>query len=155
MISSWYSIIKADETKLPDALADFDQIFREGTNELNVAKGDLISEVSRKLAAKMAYYYTVLQEIDAILEHFEGLFEYEKAAVIHHALKTNKHALPYSAVEKLANGDKHIYAIAQLIRDVKLQRNKMFGVVKGLETLQWQLGNITKLRVGGIEDATL
>lgn len=155
MISTWYSIIKADETRLPDALADFEQIFQAGTNELNVAKGELISEVSRQLASKMAYYYTVLQELDAILEHFEGLFEYEKAAVIQHALKTNKHALTYSAVEKLANGDKHIYAIAQLIRDVKLQRNKMFGVVKGLETLQWQLGNITKLRVGGIEDATL
>ena len=36
-----------------------------------------------------------------------------------------------------------------------LLRNKWLGVLKALDQKQWQITNITKLRVAGMEDATL
>jgi uracil-DNA glycosylase len=34
-------------------------------------------------------------------------------------------------------------------------RNKWLGVLKGLDQKQWQITNVVKLRVAGMEDATL
>jgi len=34
-------------------------------------------------------------------------------------------------------------------------RNKWLGVLKGLDQKQWQITNVVKLRVAGMEDASL
>jgi len=39
--------------------------------------------------------------------------------------------------------------------ETALLRNKWLGITKGLDIKQWQLSNIIKLRVAGMEDASL
>ena len=39
-----------------------------------------------------------------------------------------------------------------LINEVALLRNKYLGIMKGLDTKQWQLGHIVRLRTAGMED---
>ena len=42
-----------------------------------------------------------------------------------------------------------------IINEFALLRNKWLGVMKGLDQKQWQITNITKLRVAGMDDASL
>ena len=39
-----------------------------------------------------------------------------------------------------------------IINEVALLRNRWLGVMKGLETKQWQMGHIVRLRTAGMED---
>jgi hypothetical protein len=34
-------------------------------------------------------------------------------------------------------------------------RNKFLGIMKGLDTKQWQIGHITRLRTAGMEDIVI
>ena len=43
----------------------------------------------------------------------------------------------------------------KIINEFALIRNKWLGLLKGLDQKQWQLTNIVKLRVAGMEDASL
>ena len=43
----------------------------------------------------------------------------------------------------------------KLINDFALVRNQWLGITKGLDQKQWQITNITKLRVAGMEDADI
>ena len=43
----------------------------------------------------------------------------------------------------------------KIINEFALLRNKWLGITKALDQKQWQITNITKLRVAGMEDATI
>ena len=43
----------------------------------------------------------------------------------------------------------------KIINEFALLRNKWLGVIKALDQKQWHLTNIIKLRVAGMEDASL
>ena len=45
--------------------------------------------------------------------------------------------------------------MAKIINDFALIRNQWLGITKGLDQKQWQITNIVKLRVAGMEDATI
>ena len=58
-----------------------------------------------------------------------------------------------SAVKKLTGLSFVDYE--KIIYDFALLRNNWLGITKALDQKQWQITNITKLRVAGMEDATL
>ena len=50
---------------------------------------------------------------------------------------------------------KQMLLTMKIINEFALLRNKWLGVLKALDLKQWQITNITKLRVAGMEDASL
>ena len=57
--------------------------------------------------------------------------------------------------EKYVDGEDEVIDYETIINDVALIRNKWLGIMKGLESKNFQLGHITKLRVAGMEDVVL
>ena len=57
--------------------------------------------------------------------------------------------------EKYADGEDEIVAIGELINQVALIRNQYLGITKGFEIKHFQLSNIIKLRVAGMEDSEI
>jgi len=57
--------------------------------------------------------------------------------------------------EKYVDGEDDIVDMDKLINDFALIRNQWLGITKGLDQKQWQLTNIVKLRVAGMEDANI
>ena len=39
-----------------------------------------------------------------------------------------------------------------IINEVALLRNRWLGIMKGLDTKQWQMGHVVRLRTAGMED---
>ncbi len=57
--------------------------------------------------------------------------------------------------EKYVDGEKDVLDYQKLINDFSLVRNQWLGITKGLDQKQWQITNIVKLRVAGMEDASI
>ena len=53
------------------------------------------------------------------------------------------------------NTIKELIEASKIINDFALLRNQWLGITKGLDQKQWQITNIVKLRVAGMEDATI
>jgi len=58
-------------------------------------------------------------------------------------------------VEKYVDGEADVCDYEKIINEFALLRNKWLGVIKSLDIKQWQLSNVIKLRVAGMEDASL
>jgi hypothetical protein len=58
-------------------------------------------------------------------------------------------------VEKYVDGEADVVDFEKIINEFALLRNKWLGVMKGIDMKQWQITNITKLRVAGMEDASI
>jgi len=64
-------------------------------------------------------------------------------------------ALNSREAEKYVDGEKDVLDYQKLINDFALVRNQWLGITKGLDQKQWQITNIVKLRVAGMEDANI
>jgi len=64
-------------------------------------------------------------------------------------------ALSSREAEKYVDGEEEVVDFETIINDVALVRNKWLGIMKALESKNFQLGHITRLRVAGMEDISL
>jgi hypothetical protein len=149
----WYSRVSRNITEIPAAIQHFE-------DELNVARSEVkISGSIEKAAASMPgiveHRFNQLQELEAILEYLN--IELRKLRSIHFKkyLENYQRALSSRDVEKYVDGEPDICDYEKIINEFALIRNKWLGVLKALDQKQWQLTNIVKLRVAGMEDATL
>ena len=64
-------------------------------------------------------------------------------------------ALTSRDAEKYADAEDEVVDYETLVNEVAFLRNRYLGLLKGIDSKQWQLGHITKLRTAGLEDASL
>ena len=70
-------------------------------------------------------------------------------------LENYARALSSRDVEKYVAGEADVVDFDKIVNEFALLRNRWLGITKGLDQKQWQLTNIVKLRVAGMEDATI
>ena len=99
--------------------------------------------------------FNQLQEIEAVLTHLNR--ELRKLRTKHYKkyLENYQRALSSRDVEKYVDGEDEVCDYEALVNMWALLRNKWLGILKGLDQKQWQITNITKLRVAGMEDADI
>jgi hypothetical protein len=149
----WYSRVSRDISEIPAAIQYFE-------DELNAARFEVkISGSIEKAAASMPgvveHRFNQLQELEAILEYLNIELRRLRSQFFKKYLENYQRALSSRDVEKYVDGEADVVDFEKIINEFALIRNKWLGVLKALDQKQWQLTNIVKLRVAGMEDATL
>ena len=99
--------------------------------------------------------FNQLQELEAILEYLNIVLRRLRSSFFKKYLENYARALSSRDVEKYVDGEADVVDYEKIINEFALMRNKWLGVTKALDQKQWQLTNIVKLRVAGMEDASL
>ena len=61
-------------------------------------------------------------------------------------------ALTSRDAEKYVDGEDEVIEFETLINEVALLRNRFLGILKGMESKNFMLGHIVRLRAAGMED---
>ena len=149
----WYSEISRDISKIPDAVAYFE-------TELVQAKAEckLVGNVEKSAAMMpgiVEQRFNQLQELEAILNYLNIELRRLRSSYFKKYLENYQRALSSRDVEKYVDGEADVVDYEKIINEFALMRNKWLGVLKALDQKQWQITNVVKLRVAGMEDATL
>ena len=64
-------------------------------------------------------------------------------------------ALTSRDAEKYAEAEDEVIDMETIVNEVALLRNKWLGVMKGLESKNFMLGHVVRLRTAGMEDITI
>ena len=149
----WYSEVSRDISKIPDAILHFE-------TELVQARAEckLVGNVEKSAAAMpgiVEHRFNQLQEIEAILNYLNIELRRLRSSYFKKYLENYQRALSSRDVEKYVDGEADVVDYEKIINEFALLRNKWLGVLKALDQKQWQITNIVKLRVAGMEDATL
>ena len=152
-MAGWYSTVSRDITEIPNAI-----LYYEG--ELNAARQEVklsgnIERASAALPGIVEHRFHQLQEIEAILNYLNIELRKLRSSFFKKYLENYQRALSSRDVEKYVDGEKDVVDYEHIINEFALLRNKWLGILKALDQKQWQLTNITKLRVAGMEDASL
>jgi len=149
----WYSEVSRDISKIPDAVAYFELQLAEAKKEVKVTGN--IEKASTQLPGYVEHRFGQLQEIEAILEHLNIQLRKKRSEYLRKYLENYNKSLSSRDAEKYSDGEAEVVAISELINQVALMRNKFQGITKGFEIKHFQLSNIIKLRVAGMEDADI
>ena len=149
----WYSEISRDISKIPSAIQYFE-------NELGDARKEckLVGNVERAAASMpgiVEHRFNQLQEIEAILNYLNIELRRLRSSFFKKYLENYQRALSSRDVEKYVDGEADVVDYEKIINEFALMRNKWLGVLKALDQKQWQITNVVKLRVAGMEDASL
>lgn len=149
----WYSEISRDISKIPDAILFFEKELNSAKLEVKL-KGS-VERAASELPGIVEHRFNQLQEIEAILEYLNIELRRLRSSFFRKYLENYNKALSSRDVEKYVDGETDIVDYEKIINEFALLRNKWLGILKGLDQKQWQITNIVKLRVAGMEDASL
>jgi hypothetical protein len=150
---TWYSKVSQDISNIPEAIVYFEYELTEARREVRIAGN--IEKAAASMPGIVEHRYNQLQEIEAILEYLNIEQRRLRSQFFKKYLENYQRALSSRDVEKYVDGEADVVDFEKIINEFALLRNKWLGIIKALDIKQWQLSNVIKLRVAGMEDASL
>lgn len=146
----WYSKVVADLGNIPDFIAHYE-------HELGVAKsecriGGLVEKNITALPGITEHRFNQLQEIEAVLNYLNIQLRKIRRRHFQKYLEGYQRMLTSRDAEKYVDGEDEVIDFETIINEVALLRNRFLGIMKGLDTKQWQMGHVVRLRTAGMED---
>lgn len=150
---SWYTKVANNISNIPDAVAFFEHELEDARKEVKLYGN--IEKASASMPGLVEHRFHQLQEIEAILQYLNIELRRLRSQHFRKYLENYQRALTSRDVEKYVDGEADVVDFEKIINEFALLRNKWLGITKGLDQKQWQITNIVKLRVAGMEDATI
>lgn len=150
---TWYSKVSKDISNIPDAVDYFNAELQAAKIECRITGN--IEKAAANMPGIVEERFCQLQEIEAILEYLNIELRRLKSQHFRKYLENYQRALSSRDCEKFVEGEADVVDFEKIINDFALLRNKWLGITKALDQKQWQITNIVKLRVAGMEDASL
>jgi hypothetical protein len=149
----FYNKIVADLNELPNFISYYE-------NELISAKNDIkirgnVEKALGNLPGETEHRFNQLQEIEAILEFLN--IQLRKIRQKHYKkyLEGYQRALTSSDAGKYAEAEDEVIDMETIINEVAFLRNRWLGVMKGIESKNFMLGHVVRLRTAGMEDVAV
>ena len=153
MITNWYTKVSKDISLIPECIKHFEAEFQQAKKECSIW-GNL-EKASASMPGVVEHRFNQLQELEAILEYLNIEYRRLRSKTFKKFLENYNKKLSSRDADKYVDGAADVVDLAKIINEFALIRNGYLGITKGLDQKQWQLTNIVKLRVAGMEDANI
>lgn len=150
---TWYNLVTNDLSKLPDFIDHYEAELVEAKKEVKV-----YGNVEKNIAALPGiteHRFSQLQEIEAVLNYLNIQLRKIRRKHFQKYLEAYNRALTSRDAEKYTDGEDEVIDYESLINTVGLIRNKYLGILKGLESKNFMLGHVVRLRTAGMEDFSI
>ena len=146
----YYSKVVASLSAIPDFIAHYERELDSAKRECGI--GGLVEKNIKELPGITEHRFNQLQEIEAVLNLLNIQLRKIRRRHFQKYLEGYARALTSRDAEKYVDGEDEVIDFETIINEVALLRNKWLGIMKGLDTKQWQMGHIVRLRTAGMED---
>jgi hypothetical protein len=153
MSANWYTRITSDLSVIPDFITFYE-------SEIISAKQDvrIHGNVEKNIAALPGvteHRFNQLQEIEAVLNYLNIQLRKIRRKHFQKYLEAYNRALTSRDAEKYVDGEQEVIDFETLINEVALLRNRWLGIMKALDSKNFMLGHVVRLRAAGMEDISL
>ena len=149
----WYNRVVQDLGNIPDFINYYENELLNAKYDCSV-KGNL-EKNSAALPGVTEQRFNQLQEIEAVLNFLNIQLRKIRRKHFQKYLEGYARALTSRDAEKYVDGEDEVIDFETIINEVALVRNKWLGLMKGLESKNFMLGHVSRLRTAGMEDITL
>jgi hypothetical protein len=152
-MANWYSRVSTDLSAIPDFISHFEAELYAAKLDCNI-KGNVEKNVAA-LPGITEHRFNQLQEVEAVLNYLNLQLRKIRRKHFQKYLEAYNRALSSRDAEKYMEGEDEVIDFETIINSVAFLRNQYLGLIKGLESKNFMLGHVVRLRAAGMEDITL
>ena len=149
----WYSKVVSSLGNIPDFIQHYERELDEAKRDCRI--GGLVEKNISALPGITEHRFNQLQEIEAVLNFLNIQLRKIRRRHFQKYLEAYARALTSRDAEKYVDGEDEVIDFETIINEVALLRNKWLGVMKGLESKNFMLGHVVRLRTAGMEDIVI
>ena len=149
----WYSKVVASLNAIPDMINHYENELQDAKFEIGI-KGNIEKSIAQ-LPGLTEHRFNQLQEIEAVLNFLNIQLRKIRRKHFQKYLEAYNRALTSRDAEKYVDGEDEVIDFETIINEVALLRNKWLGILKGLESKNFMLGHVTRLRTACMEDSSI
>ena len=146
----WYSKIVASLSNIPDFIAYYENELEDAKRDVRI--GGLVEKNITALPGITEHRFNQLQEIEAVLNHLNIQLRKIRRKHFQKYLEGYARALTSRDAEKYVDGEDEVIDFETIINEVALLRNRWLGIMKAMESKNFMLGHVVRLRAAGMED---
>lgn len=150
---NWYTKITSDLGVIPDFITYYEAELIQAKYDCRV--GGKVEKNISDLPGVTEHRFNQLQEIEAVLNYLNIQLRKLRRKYFQKYLEGYNRALTSRDAEKYVDGEDEVIDFEVLINEVALLRNKWLGIMKSLESKNFMLGHVVRLRTAGMEDITI
>lgn len=154
-MSAWFRRVSQNNNLIVDCIEFFESELEKSKYETSLGNKKSIEKHASELPGIVEYRYGQLQEIEAILEYLNIKLRNLRSHTFKKYLEAYNRTLSSRDAEKYVDGDQDVLDLTMIVNEFALLRNKYLALHKGLDYKNWMIGHVTKLRIAGLEDATI
>jgi hypothetical protein len=149
----WYNKVVQDLGNIPAFINFYENELVEAKHDCGV-RGNLEKNITA-LPGITEQRFNQLQEIEAVLNYLNIQLRKIRRKHFQKYLENYNRALTSRDAEKYVDGEDEVIDFETIINEVALVRNKWLGLLKGIESKNFMLGHVSRLRTAGMEDITI
>ena len=149
----WYNRVVANLGEIPAFIDYYEHELIGAKSEIKI-QGNVERALSN-LPGLTEHRFNQLQEIEAVLNYLNIQLRRIRQTHYKKYLEAYARALTSRDAEKYAEGEDEVIDMETIINEVALVRNKWLGVMKGIESKNFMLGHVVRLRTAGMEDVVV
>ena len=146
----WYSKVVASLGAVPDFISHYERELEDAKRDCRLS--GMVEKNITALPGITEFRYNQLQEIEAVLNYLNIQLRKIRRKHFQKYMENYARALTSRDAEKYTDGEDEVIDYETLINEVAYLRNRWLGILKGLDTKQWQMGHVVRLRTAGMED---
>lgn len=147
---NWYTKVSQNLAAIPNFITYYESELDDAKKEVKIF-GNVEKNISG-LPGVTEHRFNQLQEIEAVLNYLNIKLRQIRRKHFQKYLEAYNRALTSRDAEKYVDGEDEVIDFETLINEVALLRNRWLGVMKGLESKNFMLGHVVRLRAAGMED---
>jgi hypothetical protein len=146
----WYNRVVSNLGAIPDFIAHYESELVDAKRDVRI--GGYVESNIKELPGITEHRFNQLQEIEAVLNFLNIQLRKIRRRHFQKYLEGYARALTSRDAEKYVDGEDEVIDFETIINEVALLRNKYLGIMKAMESKNFMLGHIVRLRAAGMED---
>jgi len=149
----WYNRVTANLGEIPDFIVHYENELVSARRDCAI--GGMVERNITALPGMTEHRFNQLQEIEAVLNFLNIQLRKIRRKHFQKYLEGYARALTSRDAEKYVDGEDEVIDFETIINEVALLRNRFLGIMKAMESKNFMLGHVVRLRAAGMEDIQL
>ena len=145
----WYNKIINDDTEICNFISYYENELISARKETAI-RGSLERQLA-DLPGIIEHRFSQLQEIEAVLNFLNIKLNSIRRKVYQKYMEHYAKALSSREADKYTDGEPEVVDMELIINSVAFVRNSYLSIIKALESKNFMMSNIVKLRTAGLE----
>lgn len=150
---NWFQIIRKDETKLNEALEFYLKEYEEAKKEVNVKSYVKMSDAIAAISSNFEHRLDQYSDLESIYQFYDNKYKKFRGALTQKIISNSPKAINSTDMKAFIDANEVVAEYVDTLLLIDSVRKKYEGLSKAFDVLNWQMSNLVKLQIAGLDGA--